>query len=429
MNQILDFNDENNILNQKEEKQKVVKQPKNNINVEAKVSNNNHFNNGFNNNVNNLNDINMQNQYNPNIQNTEKPELEFSGLSNMNIGSKKVKKENAKTTLKVFTIIMILFAMLLSLYAVYSLIQNKKIQETNNALNPKESIKINIEEVNGKIKFSVNSENEIDKIVYSWNDDIEKEQLIQGEGRKEIVQENIEIPKGDNRFKVNVIDKKGNKKFAEKEFKQAKGNDINKPVINFKLNGNLIELDITDDVEIQDVKYKWEDETDEKTAVPPNDNKKQLKLQFTTKEGERVLKVTATDTSGNSETVRKNFVGLSTPKIKLSQTSDRTSLEIEVEHSVGISKVEYSINGKQYKREYQKNDPNNKKVVITQLLDIGDNVIQVRAQSVEGIDTPLETGNANRPAQTQRQVQPPSGIQNRGQDGSVAPQLPNLVTN
>lgn len=422
MNQILDFNDENNILNQKEEKQKVVKQPKNN--AEQIMNNQNNFNM-----QNQYNQYNPYNPYNQNIPIEEKPELEFPGLSSMDLGGKKAKKENAKTLLKVFTIIMILFAMALSIYAVYSLIQNKKLQETNNALNPKETIKINIEEINGKIKFSINSENEIDKVVYLWNDDIEKEQLIQGEGRKEIVQENIEIPKGDNRFKVSVIDKKGNKKFAEKEFKQAKGNDINKPVINFKLNGNLIELDITDDVGIQDVKYKWEDETEEKTAVPPNDNKKQLKLQFTTKEGERVLKVTATDTSGNSETVRKNFVGLSTPKIKLSQTSDRTSLEIEVEHSVGISKVEYSINGKQYKREYQKNDPNNKKVVITQLLDIGDNVIQVRAQSVEGIDTPLETGNANRPAQTQRQVQPPSGIQNRGQDGSVAPQLPNLVTN
>lgn len=99
---------------------------------------------------------------------------------------------------------------------------------------------------------------------------------------------------------------------------------------------------------------------------------------------------------GNEQKEQKDFNGVKAPEINAEQTADEKNILIYVTHDVGIKKVEYAINSKIYVKEHRDGDTDNKKWTISQELNMGENIIEIKATSVEGIETQVMRGKVTR---------------------------------
>ena len=412
MNQILDFeekkvkksneNKNENVVSNNMEQNRI-----NNVRT-SQNSNVNNIDNGNNfNNVNSSFNSNLNSNPNNSPQNmgarVERNDLQtydnyrdydMKKMSGMNINDRGNKK--SKIVIKIFAFILIILAIGIGAYALITINKNneKKAKQTAE----QKQIVINVsQQEETKVDIKVEAINQIQKLAYSWNEDISTEKVIQGEGRTTIEEKGIEIPKGKNTLRVSVEDVRNTKENIVKEFTNDNGKDITKPKINIEVKNGNIEITATDDTQMASLQYNWENEEVKTTNLEKNSqNKKEIKVNITPKEGQALLKVTAIDSSGNEEKEQKDFKGVKAPKIDAEQTADEKNILIYVTHDVGIQKVEYAINNNKYVKEHRDGEPDNKKWTISQELNMGENLIEVKATSVEGIETQVLRGTVVR---------------------------------
>ena len=412
MNQILDFEEKKVKKSNENKNENVVNNDmeQNRIN-DVRISQNSNVNNiGNGNNFNNSNsNFNSNLNSNPNIspQNmgarVERKELQtydnyrdydMKKMSGMNMNDRGNRK--SKLVIKIFAFILIILAIGIGAYALITINKNneKKAKQTAE----QKQIVINVsQQEETKVDIKVEAINQIQKLAYSWNEDISTEKVIQGEGRTTIEEKGIEIPKGKNTLRVSVEDVRNTKENIVKEFTNDNGKDITKPKINIEVKNGNIEITATDDTQMASLQYNWENEEVKTTNLEKNSqNKKEIKVNITPKEGQALLKVTAIDSSGNEEKEQKDFKGVKAPKIDAEQTADEKNILIYVTHDVGIKKVEYAINSKVYVKEHRDGDTDNKKWTISQELNMGENTIEIKATSVEGISTQVMRGTVTR---------------------------------
>ena len=409
MNQILDFEDD-----------KLKKSSIKNNNIEDKININanndiNGTNNGFNpnNNIGNKeagvsknSDVNMNN-VNRNIgaNRIESPtynnykDYDMKKMSGINDGNKSSKK--SKIAIKVFAFVLIILAIGIGAYSLITI--NRNNEQKAKQIAEQKQIVINVtQQDETKVDIKVEAINQIQKVAYSWNEDISTEKVIQGEGRNSIEEKGIEIPKGKNTLRVSVEDVRSTKENIVKEFTNENGKDITKPQITIEVKNGNIEITATDDTQMATLKYNWDGEEVKTTNLEKNSqNKKEIKVNITPKQGQALLKVTAIDAAGNEQKEQKDFNGVKAPEINAEQTADEKNILIYVTHDVGIQKVEYAINSKVYVKEHRDGETDNKKWTISQELNMGENTIEIKATSVEGISTQVMRGTvARRNAQT-----------------------------
>lgn len=120
---------------------------------------------------------------------------------------------------------------------------------------------------------------------------------------------------------------------------------------------------------------------------------------------------------GNEQKEQKDFNGVKAPQISAEQTADEKNILIYVTHEVGIKKVEYAINSKIYVKEHRDGDTDNKKWTISQELNMGENIIEIKATSVEGIETQVMRGKVTR-RNSQTSINP-GNTTNNPANGSV----------
>ena len=120
---------------------------------------------------------------------------------------------------------------------------------------------------------------------------------------------------------------------------------------------------------------------------------------------------------GNEQKEQKDFNGVKAPQIAAEQTADEKNILIYVTHDVGIKKVEYAINSKIYVKEHRDGDTDNKKWTISQELNMGENIIEIKATSVEGIETQVMRGKVTR-RNSQTSINP-GNTTNNPANGSV----------
>ena len=412
MNQILDFEEKKVKKSNENKNENVVNNDmeQNRIN-DVRISQNSNVNNiGNGNNFNNSNsNFNSNLNSNPNIspQNmgarVERKELQtydnyrdydMKKMSGMNMNDRGNRK--SKLVIKIFAFILIILAIGIGAYALITINKNneKKAKQTAE----QKQIVINVtQQDETKVDIKVEAINQIQKVAYSWNEDISTEKVIQGEGRNSIEEKGIEIPKGKNTLRVSVEDVRSAKENIVKEFTNENGKDITKPQISIEVKNGNIEITATDDTQMATLQYNWEGEEVKTTNLEKNSqNKKEIKVNITPKQGQALLKVTAIDAAGNEQKEQKDFNGVKAPEIRAEQTADEKNILIYVTHDVGIKKVEYAINSKVYVKEHRDGDTDNKKWTISQELNMGENTIEIKATSVEGISTQVMRGTVTR---------------------------------
>ena len=323
MNQILDFEDD-----------KLKKSSIKNNNIEDKININanndiNGTNNGFNpnNNIGNKeaevsknSDVNMNN-VNRNIgaNRIENPtynnykDYDMKKMSGINDGNKSSKK--SKIAIKVFAFVLIILAIGIGAYSLITI--NRNNEQKAKQIAEQKQIVINVtQQDETKVDIKVEAINQIQKVAYSWNEDISTEKVIQGEGRNSIEEKGIEIPKGKNTLRVSVEDVRSTKENIVKEFTNENGKDITKPQISIEVKNGNIEITATDDTQMATLQYNWEGEEVKTTNLEKNSqNKKEIKVNITPKQGQALLKVTAIDAAGNEQKEQKDFNGGKAPEI------------------------------------------------------------------------------------------------------------------
>ena len=396
MNQILDFED-NELKKSSEKNDNSI--ANNNTEMNMNITENNNVDTAR-----NYSDTGMMNnnkKSNNNVVNrVSTPEYnnyrdyDMKKMSGINSGDKSNKK--SKIAIKIFAFILIILAIGIGAYALITI--NKNNEQKAKQIAEQKQIVINVtQQDETKVDIKVEAINQIQKVAYSWNEDISTEKVIQGEGRNSIEEKGIEIPKGKNTLRVSVEDVRSTKENIVKEFTNENGKDITKPQITIEVKNGNIEITATDDTQMATLKYNWDGEEVKTTNLEKNSqNKKEIKVNITPKQGQALLKVTAIDAAGNEQKEQKDFNGVKAPEIAAEQTADEKNILIYVTHYVGIQKVEYAINSKVYVKEHRDGETDNKKWTISQELNMGENTIEIKATSVEGISTQVMRGTVTR---------------------------------
>ena len=392
MNQILDFED-NELKKSSEKNDNSI--ANNNTEMNMNITENNNVDTAR-----NYSDTGMMNNNKNVVNRVSTPEYnnyrdyDMKKMSGINSGDKSNKK--SKIAIKIFAFILIILAIGIGAYALITI--NKNNEQKAKQIAEQKQIVINVtQQDETKVDIKVEAINQIQKVAYSWNEDISTEKVIQGEGRNSIEEKGIEIPKGKNTLRVSVEDVRSTKENIVKEFTNENGKDITKPQISIEVKNGNIEITATDDTQMATLQYNWEGEEVKTTNLEKNSqNKKEIKVNITPKQGQALLKVTAIDAAGNEQKEQKDFNGVKAPEIRAEQTADEKNILIYVTHDVGIQKVEYAINNNKYVKEHRDGEPDNKKWTISQELNMGENLIEVKATSVEGIETQVLRGTVVR---------------------------------
>ena len=392
MNQILDFED-NELKKSSEKNDNSI--ANNNTEMNMNITENNNVDT-----VKNYSDTGMLNNNKNVVNRVSTPEYnnyrdyDMKKMSGINSGDKSNKK--SKIAIKIFAFILIILAIGIGAYALITI--NKNNEQKAKQIAEQKQIVINVtQQDETKVDIKVEAINQIQKVAYSWNEDISTEKVIQGEGRNSIEEKGIEIPKGKNTLRVSVEDVRSTKENIVKEFTNENGKDITKPQITIEVKNGNIEITATDDTQMATLKYNWDGEEVKTTNLEKNSqNKKEIKVNITPKQGQALLKVTAIDAAGNEQKEQKDFNGVKAPEINAEQTADEKNILIYVTHDVGIQKVEYAINSKVYVKEHRDGETDNKKWTISQELNMGENTIEIKATSVEGISTQVMRGTVTR---------------------------------
>ena len=392
MNQILDFED-NELKKSSEKNDNSI--ANNNTEMNMNTTENNNVDT-----VKNYSDTGMMNNNKNVVNRVSTPEYnnyrdyDMKKMSGINSGDKSNKK--SKIAIKIFAFILIILAIGIGAYALITI--NKNNEQKAKQIAEQKQIVINVtQQDETKVDIKVEAINQIQKVAYSWNEDISTEKVIQGEGRNSIEEKGIEIPKGKNTLRVSVEDVRSTKENIVKEFTNENGKDITKPQITIEVKNGNIEITATDDTQMATLKYNWDGEEVKTTNLEKNSqNKKEIKVNITPKQGQALLKVTAIDAAGNEQKEQKDFNGVKAPEINAEQTADEKNILIYVTHDVGIQKVEYAINSKVYVKEHRDGETDNKKWTISQELNMGENTIEIKATSGEGISTQVMRGTVTR---------------------------------
>ena len=307
-------------------------------------------------------------------------------------------RTSANRTLKNLSIVLLIFAILIAFVVLY--IKNAKKREMKeNILNEQKSRKedsIDYQILKEKMNILVRAKKPIKQIIYGWNGDIATEVALKVNNSLTFKVNDIVLPIGKNLFKVKLIHQDDSAESFDKEVNSEFGKDIQKPKIDLSLNGTEIVINVKDNVEIAEVYYNWDGDQKKYNISVTNETKKELKAQLNPKVGNATLRVVAVDKAGNMETVEKAFNGVEAPIVSIRQTADYKYLEIKVTHPIGISKIEYTLNGKKYLKKYNEDATDNKDITIMQELDMGNNVIIIKTTSVQGIESETWQGSAKR---------------------------------
>ncbi|MBQ2916893.1 MAG: hypothetical protein IJE59_01750 [Clostridia bacterium] len=295
--------------------------------------------------------------------------------NNKNKSSNKNNSNDTKKIIIFFSIFILVFAVaIIGLYG-YKIYSNSNKEETVIA-----KPQLSLEETEDFVTIIANAEAGISKIIYTWNDEEPTEVDMNGRTSHE---EQMDIPVGQNKLNVKVIDAINQEIETTKEFTKI---STEKPTIETEIGEDAkLKITATDETAIKYITYKWNDEESTKVdAQTETDTLIEVKIDV--KRGKNTLEVVAVDSDGNEEKISKIFNGVNKPIIKV--TKKDNELYMKITHDMGFEKVEFSINGQIYKynKEYAGYDENNKELEYKFDLKEGENTVIILAVSTEGTE-------------------------------------------
>lgn len=289
-------------------------------------------------------------------------------------GNKKGGQLEVKTIVRMFSIFIILFGLILVGQGSFAIISS--MSENNIENIPV----VTMNQEGNTIILTVKHDKAIDKIMYSWNTD--QEYMLLGKGRTEI-EEEIEIIEGTNILTVRITDIEGKIATYSRTCKSI-DEDVIKPEIELLVENSKVKIVAKDETEMDYIKYYWNNEDETRVNVR-EDSPNQIEEKVSIIKGENTLTIIAVDKNGNEQIKEQTFKAAKKPTIELFREGQ--DLIVKVTDEEGVQKIEYTINGAQYST-----DPNNtgealnmKEVEFRQALASGANTITIKAYNISGL--------------------------------------------
>lgn len=276
-----------------------------------------------------------------------------------------------KKILKFFVIAIVIFATILIALGSYYLITNiKKDKENVQASSDKPNVEIIKQENNILIRISGNIA--VSKIVYNWNDEEATE--IQGENSTNLSKV-IDLPFGTNTLNLTVIDINGKETKFQKEYVvEGNGN----PIIELTLTKDYkIKITVQDTIGLKYINYSWNEEGQTKVEAnteTPNLIEQTIEIPL----GQNTLKVEAVNSENTTASKELEVKGIKRPTLNFKKQGDY--LIIKAEDETGMKIVDYTLNGQRYQLNY-----GNKTIIeYKQLLQKGENYMEITAENQDG---------------------------------------------
>ena len=284
-----------------------------------------------------------------------------------------VKESNVKNIVKVFCIIIAVFAILLIALGVFSFIKNKKWQNTVNSNLPQ----VTIETKNGEADVKVTHTKSLKKFIYYWN---KGEKTVVNLDNKTEMEKVLVVPTEDCTLNITIVDVDGIQSKFKREFKYDPNADIAAPEIKVSAAAGKIVIDVTDNDKLDYITYRWNDDEPTKVQAEGEDLSK-ISQSVDVIKGTNKLKVYAIDKSGNTKEFEEDVIGASKPKVDVKRSG--AELIIKVTDEEEVTKVVYNLNGTT--KTVENTTENKKEFEFRVTLKEGANVIALQAYNKAGL--------------------------------------------
>lgn len=298
-----------------------------------------------------------------------------------NPNTRSSKPSGSDKVIRVFAIILIIFAIVLIAIVGYGMFSNKKELNQVKEQITYANIEVLVNETQATIK--VTHDKNIQKIIYSWN--TSSERTIQGSNK--YIEEIIDVPVGNNTLHIKVIDEIGTETTYDEEISSEQGIDIINPIIELSVTDDKkLKITATDETALDFITYRWNEENEE--TIYADQDSKEITTEIEILKGQNDLTVVAVDSSSNTTTETKSFTGLTKPELTVTLSEDGSSIDIKAVHENGIESVGFNFNNVDYNVDIGEGNP--AQIQFSQKLEVGYNRIIVNVKSVDGTETKFD---------------------------------------
>ena len=280
-------------------------------------------------------------------------------------------KANINSILRVFSLLLILFGIILIGSSVYGII--------NSTPKLKDNISVDTENIGIEATIKVTGEKPIKQISYKWGQGAET--VIQGNGTVQL-EAVIEIPDGNNILNITVTDYYGNTSDFQKQYINER-NDKTKPTIEIPtVTGNMLNIVVKDDTEVAYLTYKWNNEQETRVDVPSEQvNKTEFQTSIEVIKGENTLTIVAVDKEGNKTERTEKIKGANKPTFTV--TTEGNNIVINAKDDEGISKISITVDG--VTTDTGDTPLNEKEVIARQELTSGSHTVTIKVTNINGL--------------------------------------------
>ncbi len=258
---------------------------------------------------------------------------------NPNKGSGGGNSSGSDKIVRVFAVILAVFAIALLAAGGYGIYKNKFKSNIPTQAASKAEIKVEQQETVALV--DVTHDKVIEKLIYSW--DSEKETTIKGTGES-VMHTEVPLFAGEHTLNIKVVDIEGNETTFEQLITSETGEDKIYPVIKLEVTDERkLRITATDETAIDFVTYRWNDEEEQKVEETDEEGKK-IEFEIDVLKGNNDLTIVAVDKSNNTTTEPKNFSGVTKPDIKITISADKTKANVYCFHENGLKQIKVKFN-------------------------------------------------------------------------------------
>lgn len=285
-------------------------------------------------------------------------------------------KDDTQKIIIILSVAIIIVALIIVAIKAYGIYTNKKGKVSNTE--PEISI---IGNESKEVTIKVNWADGIQYLIYTWNNGDENRINLNG---STLFERMVSIPEESiNTLKVEVVSVNGVTKNKTEVFESNV--NTSKPTIDsVTIVDKKLNIEASDEDGIKYLAYKWENEEEIIIEAPEEDNKK-MAVELDIQRGTYKLQIRVVNIHDNEENLSRLITGVNAPEISVIKYGD--IINVSVTHDRGFKKIEFIINSDLYvyDEEYSGYDKTQTTIEFDFQLKEGENLVQIRAYSLEKI--------------------------------------------
>lgn len=283
----------------------------------------------------------------------------------------KNQRAEIKSIIRIYCLIIIVFAVTLIGKSTYAMIMNKTKQSDN--------VTVHALQMNAEVTLTFTATNPISKIVYSWDNN--GSSYVSGDGRNNF-KKTIEIPYGNPVLTVRVYDCYETEHLYTKTYVNTNA-DQTKPKLEVSAAPKAVQITATDDYGISAIMYSWKGK--EPVYISADEGAKTYTTTVEiTETVSDTLTITAIDINNNQTIIEQKIEASHKPVIAFSM-KDKV-LTINAKDDVGITNIKVTVDNQVANQSVE----NYKELSTSITLSSGDHVIKVIVTNANGLVTTEE---------------------------------------